>query len=130
MITGLSGLFAPPAVLVPVTIASGESLSTAAAIPTGYVAAGITLPAAWTGSSLTFQISFDGSTWFEVTDGSSGAIVDKVLTDAAASQAIYTPVWNLFRASFLKVRSGTHGSPTAQGGDRGISIICLKGHSP
>jgi hypothetical protein len=46
-----------------VTIASGASLSNAAAIPPSHTLVGILMPAAWDAASLTFQGSWDGTNY-------------------------------------------------------------------
>jgi hypothetical protein len=121
---GNDALSAPPAI-VSATISSGESLSTVATVPDGYRAVGVALPDAWTDSSLSLQISFDNASWFEVTNGNLDPLPAE-LTGAKASYSVYLPVWNLFRASYLRIRSGTLLSPTTQDADRALLIICLK----
>ena len=56
-------------VLVQVTIASGQSLSSAAALG-GYKIIGFALPAAFTKAHLTFQASWDGTNYYEIFDSS------------------------------------------------------------
>jgi hypothetical protein len=87
-----------------VTIANGASLSGAAEIGQGTLV-GIQLPTL-TNASLSFQGSHDGVTYVEVVDASAAAVA-----------------YGVAGVPFLKVRSGTSGSPVAQGAARTISLI-------
>jgi hypothetical protein len=112
--------------LVPMTIANGESLSTVGVVPKGKRVLGLITPATWTDSSISLQISFNNSDFFEVTDGSSGdAAALAAITGVKGGYSFCIPVWTLFRAPYLKVRSGTLVSPTAQGADRVLNAICV-----
>jgi hypothetical protein len=100
------------------TIANGESLSGAVDLDE-LVPVRIDMPATWTAASLTFQVSDDNSTFRNLYD----ATVEVRATSAAASVAIaLDPI--LFAATrYIKVRSGTSGTPVSQGGARTVTII-------
>jgi hypothetical protein len=100
-----------------VTIANGASLSGAAEIGQGTLV-GIQLPTL-TSASLSFQGSHDGVTYVEVVDASAAAVAYGASTGAVYIKA---PA-DLAGVPFLKVRSGTSGSPVAQGAARTISLI-------
>jgi hypothetical protein len=100
-----------------VTIANGQSLSDAAHIGAGTLV-GIQLPA-FTSAKLTFQGSADGVTYVDVVDASAAEV-----EYAASTGAIYIKApADLVGVPYLKVRSGTSGSPVNQGAARTISLI-------
>lgn len=100
-----------------VVIANGASLSGAVEIGAGTLV-GIQLPTL-TSAAISFQGSFDGVTYAEVLDASSQAVEITASTGASYLQA---PA-DLHGVPFLKVRSGTSGSPVNQGAARTISLI-------
>lgn len=100
-----------------VRIASGESLSTALDID-GALAIAIHMPAAWTTASLTFQASFDGTTYNNVYDDAG----NEVTVTAAASRAITILSNYLTPFRFIKIRSGTSGSAVNQAAARAIIV--------
>ncbi len=130
-----------PAVLIPVTILNGESLSSAAAL-NGLKLVGFALPAAFTKAHFTFQISWDGTTYYEVLDTTRrDPTLNEVDLDAdpqslgtrnwtlvnfgVAGGTFITGAANFNRASYIKVRSGTPEAPTNQAGDRIINVIAM-----
>lgn len=102
-------------VVMPVTIANGASLSgVVGLIDYNLTLVGIQMPAAWTAAALTFQVSVDGgSTWQNLYDGSSER---SEAVDAARYQRIDYTKYAGF--TWLKVRSGTAGTPVNQGAAR------------
>lgn len=100
-----------------VTILSGAALG-ASFIGDGRLVA-IQMPATWTAANLTFQGSMDGVTYADMYafDGT------EVNITAGASQYILVPD---LRAAWIKVRSGTTGTPVNQGGNRVIQLYVLK----
>lgn len=105
-----------------VTIASGASLSSAVRIDTGSVLVALQTPASWTAADLTLQGSVDGVTYNNLYDstGSEYSIA------GAASRFIHVadPVL-LMGLHYLKVRSGTSGTPVNQGADRIIKLALV-----
>lgn len=99
------------------TIASGASLSPSF-IGDGRLVA-IQMPASWTTANLTFQGSMDGSTYADMYDATG----TEVNIAAGASQYILIPD---LKALWIKVRSGTTGTPVAQGADRALQLLVLK----
>lgn len=114
---GLVGPMTPDALLVPATIANGASLSGAVTPPAGYFLAGVQMPAAWTAAGLSFQAAADGTTFADVFT-SAGV---EVTVTSLVSQFI-TIVPTIF-APVIKVRSGTTGTPVAQGAGRTLMLI-------
>lgn len=102
------------------TITSGTALSPAADLDNARLAK-IVMPAAWTAASLTFQTSDDGVTYSNLY---TAAGVEYTVT-AAASTAIVVPIVDWIGTRFVKVRSGTSGSPVNQGADRVITLVVV-----
>ena len=109
---------------LPITIASGASLSNGALIG-DHVLVGIQMPAAWTAASLTFQTSFDGgASWKNLYDD-AGNEVTLSPTSPAGKYLSVSP--DPFGGSlFLKVRSGTAGVPVNQAATRSLTLITRK----
>jgi hypothetical protein len=103
--------------VVPVVIANGASLSAAAEIGAGTLV-GIQLPTITT-ATLSFQGSHDGVTYAEVVDASANAVA---YASSAGGVYIKAPA-DLLGVPFLKVRTGTSGSPVTQGAARTIQLI-------
>lgn len=102
-----------------VTIASGASLSGGRSLgPTTLM--GILLPASFTGTSITFQVSRDGDTWGNLYDNDA-----EVSHTAAGGIAITVNAFTFTPWSFVKIRSGTAGSPTTEAAPRSIVLVSL-----
>ena len=99
------------------TIANGASLSDAIDCAVARLGR-ITLPAAWTAAALTFQVSPDGTNWFNLYDAAG----TEYTAQAAASRAVIIPVADFLSVRYLKVRSGTSGAPVAQGAERALTL--------
>ena len=104
-----------------VTIANGTSLSGAANIGTLGLFA-IQMPAAWTSANLTFQVSMDGTNYFNLFDD-TGAEVTWVAAAPNIIQSTNPGRWLPF--SYIKVRSGTSGVPVNQGADRILTLVTV-----
>ena len=108
----------PQPTLKTVNIASAASLS--AQVDIGPLTlCGIIMPAAWTAAALSVQVSFDGgTTWMEMFDKAAAIAI-------AAAQGIYIALDPaLFKGcTSLKIRSGTSGSPVAQGAARDLILV-------
>lgn len=110
-----------------VTIANGASLS--GAVQLGYpvgpsargvreVLVGIKMPGSWTSADLTFQVSTDNSAFYDLQTQTGEASAK-----AAANQWVAVDP-NLTRGvGYIKVRSGTAGSPVNQGGARVLTLV-------
>ena len=99
-----------------VTIANGASLSGAVMLGAG-VPLAIQMPAAFTGTELTFQGSNDGITFYDIYDGGA-----ELSVTAAASQNVVLPASALAGFNRLKVRSGTASVPTAEAAERTLTL--------
>lgn len=109
---------AAPCRAIPVTIASGASLS--AAIDTGgAVPVRIAMPADWTAADLTFQVSSDGgTTWWNLYDAAG----TEYTVTAAEDREILLPYAELVGCRFIKLRSGTSDTPVNQAADRTLTL--------
>lgn len=105
-------------------IANGAALSGALFLGE-QVLVGLLMSAAWTAASLTFQISIDGGvTWNDLYDD-SGTEVTLAPTSPAGKYMAISPD-PFAGAVFLKIRSGTTGSPVNQGADRTLTLLTRK----
>lgn len=102
------------------TIANGTAITaTGFDVGAGAVVTGILMPASWTAASLSFQASIDSANWFDVYDRFGVEIV----IPAAASRVITVEPTLFIGFRYIKVRSGTTGTPVNQGADRTITLI-------
>lgn len=99
-IQGYQGNFNPN---VPVTIANAQSLSSMITLK-GLSLVGILLPAAFTGTALTFEMSVDGTNFFPVSSGTDGDPLS--YTVAQGSYAAINPQ-DFAGINFLKIQSGS-----------------------
>ncbi|HXG66938.1 MAG TPA: hypothetical protein VNO70_17680 [Blastocatellia bacterium] len=111
------------------TIPSGQSLSDAVDLGPG-VLSGILMPAAWTAAALTFQVSVDGVTFYNLTKDAASDVQIQAQAgraypvEAAAAFADTLYEGNPFTGfRYVKVRSGTSGAPVNQGAERQITLI-------
>lgn len=99
------------------TIANGASLSGAVDLGQSR-AVRLVMPAAWTAASLTFQTSYDGTTYnnYYNADGTEYTV------QASSSRSILLPLADFVGIRFLKVRSGTSSAAVNQGAERVIGV--------
>jgi hypothetical protein len=108
---------------IPVTIANGAALS--GAVDTrGATIEAIEMPAAWTAADLTFQAAdSETGTFSDVYDALGGEIT--VVVAASRTVTIQDPFdYNMRGLRYVKVRSGTSGTPVNQAGARTLYLIC------
>ena len=100
------------------TISSGQSLS--ALVDLGvYRLVGLSIPATFEPTTLTFQSSYDGTTWMNVYDSTG---VEKSATVAASRRVIIAPS-DFYGIRYIKIRGGTSSASTTVSADRIIKII-------
>lgn len=103
---------------IPVTIANGQSLSDAVDLGDKVLCA-IQMPDAWTTASLTLQASYDGVTFADVSAGGEYEV-----SSVAASKFLLLHTSYVFTGiRYLKIRSGTSGTPVNQGADRTLQLM-------
>lgn len=104
---------------VTVTIANGASLSDEADVGEGRVLVGILMPAAWTAASMTFQAG--------AVSGALGNLYDEYGTEVEytvdASRYVAVDIPTFASARYVKVRSGTSGTPVNQAAERTITLV-------
>ena len=101
-----------------VTIANGGNLSSAVDL-TGQILLCIQTPAAWTAAVITLQGSADGDTYANLWHPLTG----EVSLAAAASRIFALEPAMFLGIRYLKIRSGTSGTPVNQGAARTIMIV-------
>lgn len=102
------------------TIANGAAITaTGFDVGVGAFVTGILMPASWTAASLSFQVSIDSANFYDLYDTAGSEVV----VAAAASRVITVPATLLLGFRYIKVRSGTTGTPVNQGADRTITLI-------
>lgn len=108
-----------------VVIASGTSLSGGYDLGSreiNSVVAGFQMPSAWTAANLTFQVSTDDATYQNLYDDAGNEVTvtaadSRFITLDTAQRSNYDGI------RFIKIRSGTSGSPVNQGSDRTIQVV-------
>ena len=104
-----------------VTITSGTSVSTTLDLKSRPIV-GVALPSSWTTADITFQVSFDGTTWHDV----YSIWGDELIVPAAASRYITFSTYESLGARYIRVRSGTAASAVNQAADRTLRILTRK----
>lgn len=114
-----TGSFAIDRVLIVSTgsIANGQTVSAAIQVK-GYSLVGIQLPAAFTGTALTFQVSLDGTTYQLLKSTTSGSSLSYTVAQGTYVAIDPTPFYG---ARYIKIVSGT-----AEGAARTLALA-LKG---
>lgn len=102
-----------------VVIANGASLSAEILLPVATPVA-IMFPATWTAANLTFQARPDGGdTYGNVYDASAVELT----VGGAAGRFIVLPPMSFTGIKYLKIRSGTAGSPVNQAAERTLQLV-------
>jgi hypothetical protein len=112
-------------VLMPATIAAGQSISEVVAVPRGMRLWALALPAEWTESAISYQLSFDGSAFYEPCDSAGAPLVETA--PGVGGSAFAVSSYALLRSSFVRVRSGSAALPVPQAADRTLQLVFL-GH--
>lgn len=100
-----------------VTIANGQSTSTAVELSQGYIS-GIFMPASWTAAPLTLEGSVDGAAFLPLYDAAGVAL----RIEAAADRMIVLPADATQGLRYVRLRSGTLAAPINQGAERAIKL--------
>jgi hypothetical protein len=104
------------------TIATGASLSNA--LPIGaYAPIAVRFPTAWTTAVLTFDASEDGVTYGAVYDADG----TELAIQAGAGRFVALPPAPFAGASYIRLRSGTVGSPVNQSRERVVVVLTDQG---
>lgn len=120
MIDNGDGTHSPGAAVISkvATIALNQSLSAAVSLG-GLGVVQIVMPGAWDAAGITFQVSLDGVTYVDLynNSGSEYSVV------VSAGRAIILPPADLAGFNYIKVRSGTAGTPVPQTAARAITLV-------
>lgn len=100
-----------------VTIANGASLSDAVDLKNNRLSY-IQMPGTWTTANLTFQVSEDGETYNNLYNDAG----TEYTVTAAASQVLRLTLHDWLAVRYLKIRSGTAGSPVNQAAARTLRL--------
>lgn len=100
-------------------IPNGGSLSNQFSVGSGTLVA-VVMPAAWTAAVLTFQGSTDGVNFNDLYDFTG----TEVSVTVAAGEKVL--IDHMDGNAYLKIRSGTGGTPVAQGAARNLIAIVKK----
>lgn len=100
-----------------VTIANGAAVSDAVFIG-GALVSGVLMPDTWTAAGLTFQGSVDGTNFYDIQTSSA-----ELSATAAVDQVIMIDPVNFYGLEWIKVRSGTAGTPVNQAAARVLTLI-------
>ena len=115
-------LSAPPAVSS-VVIQSGQSLSAAIDLAEQRLHR-INVPGNWTTAGMTFQVSHDDVTYYDLYNESGEYAL--AAGAAVAGKSVVVDAQVFFGARYLKIRSGTAGAPVAQtGGNKTITLVTV-----
>lgn len=103
-----------------VSIANGASLSGALNLGT-YRLAGIVIPAAFDGTSLTFQVSLDNETYVNLykEDGTEYTLTVSTSRGVAVDLSVFAG-W-----PYIKIRSGTSGAASVQSAARTVGVATI-----
>jgi len=111
--------------VVSAVIANGASIS--GAIDTRLrQLVGLQMPAAWSTASLTFDGSFDGTTYVPIHHG-AGAYTINAAAGAAASLGVSLDPEAFAPWPYVKIRSGVIGTYVNQGAERTIQVLTRAG---
>jgi hypothetical protein len=113
----VTSISAPTLSTATATIANGASLSGANDLA-GAALIRILMPATWTAAVLTFSVSNDNATYYDLYDQFGVEMTGQ----AAASRAIILSPSDFIGWRYVKIRSGTSASPVNQGGSRDVIL--------
>lgn len=103
------------------TIKSGQSVSDIIQLDRASLV-GFVAPSVWTAAQLTIEASVDGLTWLSTLYDLSGNVAGQYASFVSGAGYALDPVaWLGYR--FFRIRSGTAGSPVAQGADTTIALL-------
>jgi len=110
--------------ITPVTISAGESLTDSVDASVGE-AAYVLMPGEWDGANLTFLISFDNVTFWDMFD-----MYGKEVMYACRPGVAVRIGPGLQQIGFFKIRSGTRDHPVEQSENRNFKVVFSSGGPP
>lgn len=109
---------APTPALASVTFALNASVSSTINCSQGRLA-GILMPAAFDGTTISFLVSDDGTNFNSLTNADGSEYTATV----APSKAVLLPMADFYPFQYVQLRSGTASSPTNQTSARSMSVF-------
>ena len=107
--------------LVPINVTIPNGTAVTSVIDTmGFPLAGVLMPSAWTAANLTMDAAPDAAANVAAVYDDAGT---EVTLTAAASRFIAVSPSKLSGVQFLRMRSGTAGTPVNQGADRALVLV-------
>lgn len=105
------------------TIPSGATgLSAAIDLVAGRIV-GIEMSAAWVAAGITFQVSMDGTNYFDLRNDAGTEVA--ITTDAARIIGFRGDLRSILEPfRYMKLRSGTSGTPVDQTASRALFLYC------
>jgi len=100
------------------TIAAGESLSDAADCEAGRPVR-ILMPEAWDGAQLSFQVSIEGTDFYDLYDADGREVT---LVCHGGNRSVVLPGSAAIAVAFVKIRSGSTEYPVKQSAERKFRI--------
>lgn len=101
------------------TIPAGQSLSQAVSMAPGGNLARIYMPAGWDGDLLTFQLSRDGTTFYDMFREDNTEIAFNITPGTVVTAP---EPWLIMANNWIKLRSGSRDNPRKQTEDR---VFCF-----
>lgn len=95
------------------TVAASQSVSTPVHLNNAALV-GLYVPLGWTAADITFQVSRDGTNWSNVRDAEGTEVS---LAGFSAGDYVALPAGAFHGVEYMRLRSGTSGSPVAQSGE-------------
>jgi hypothetical protein len=110
-----------PVELISINISTAADGQSGVVDLTGHVPVAIAMSTSWTTASMTFLAATAESGNFQSVFGSTG---DELTISADASRFIALSPLTSAGFRFLKIRSGTSGTPVAQAAERSLTLVC------
>jgi hypothetical protein len=115
-------------VILPLTITAGSALSDPLEISSHLKIARIAMPDAWDPAPITFQISLDGTDWYDVHNADKTAeglwsSYETGLRVVTPNSVVLLPPATGVDLGWVKIRSGTRTAPVAQSDDRTFRLM-------
>jgi len=103
-------------------ISNGASLSAAVELTEGQLVA-LLMPAAWTAAAVSFDVSYDGSTYAPLYNANGEVKVASTHISTSERRVLALDPVDFLGAKYVKVRSGLNGAAVNQGGARTVTLL-------
>jgi hypothetical protein len=114
--------------VLPLTIPAGSALSAPLQVPANLQAVRIIMPDAWDAAPITFQLSADGVSWWDlhhVAEGTTGmwSPYETGVQSVVANSGVLLPSDAGLNIGWLKFRSGSRSKPVNQSAARTFMVV-------